>query len=68
MPRAKKTETIQFFSPDATSTDRRALLDRYGVRYVLVTDPKTLPDTTSLGLSLVWSGDEAVIYRVVARP
>ena len=65
---AKKTETIQFFSPDATSADRRALLDRYGVRYVLVTEPETLSNTSSLGLSPVWSGAEAVIYRVEERP
>ena len=64
----KKAETMQFFSPDATNTDRRALLDDYSVHYVLVTDPKTLPDTMALGLSLVWSGDEAAIYRVEARP
>ena len=64
----KEAETIQFFSSDATNTDRRVFLDRYGVRYVLVTDPETLPDTTSVGLSLVWSGDEAAIYRVETRP
>jgi hypothetical protein len=64
----KETETVRFFSPETTNTDRRTLLDRYGVRYVLVTDPKTLPDTTSLGLSLVWSGDKAALYRVEAGP
>jgi hypothetical protein len=66
--RTKEAETMHFFSPDATHTDRRALLDRYGVRYVLVTDPETLPDATSLGLLPVWTGEEAVIYRVEERP
>ena len=64
----KETETISFFGPDATNTERRAILDRYGVRYVMFTDPRTLRDAESLGLSLVWSGDEAAVYRVEERP
>jgi hypothetical protein len=64
----KESEIAHFFSPDAAPADRRALLDRYGVRYVLVTDQETLPDATSLGLLSVWSGDKAVIYRVEERP
>ena len=60
----KKAETEHFFSPDASSSDRRALLERYGVRYVLVTDPMIIRDAELLGLLLVWSGDEALLYRV----
>ena len=64
---AKEAETMHFFSLDASRADRRALLDRYGVRYVLVTEPNTLQDAEALGLVLVWSGEGAAIYRVVGR-
>ena len=57
-----------FFSLDASHAERRALLDRYGVQYVLVTEPNTLRDAGALGLVLVWSGDEAALYRVEGGP
>jgi hypothetical protein len=64
----KEAETMHFYSLDATHADRRTLLDRYDVRYVLVTDPEIIQDAESLGLSLVWSGEEALIYRVEETP
>ncbi len=64
----KEAEVVRFFSPDASNADRRALLDRYGVRYVLVTDSETLQDAGALGLALVWSGEEAAIYWVEEGP
>ena len=60
----KEAETVRFFGPDVSTTDRRAMMARYGVRYVLVTKPRTLQDVDALGLLLVWSGAEAEIYRV----
>ncbi|NIV39754.1 MAG: hypothetical protein GWN58_63215, partial [Anaerolineae bacterium] len=65
---AKEAEVVRFFSPDASNGDRRALLDRYGVRYVLIIDPDTIEDADSLGLVLVWSGNEAEIYEAEPGP
>ena len=64
----KKAEVERFFGHDSSDADRRGLLDRYGVRYVLVTEPESLQDAEALGLMLVWSGDGAAIYRVVGGP
>ena len=65
---SKKAEVNHFYSPTATAAERRALLDRYGVRYVLVTTPEASLDTTGLGLSLAWAGEDAALYHVEERP
>jgi hypothetical protein len=64
----KEAEVNHFYSPTATAAERRALLDRYGVRYVLVTTPEASLDTTSLGLSLAWVGQNAALYHVEETP
>jgi hypothetical protein len=65
---AKEAEAAHFFSPEATTAERRDLIDRYGVRYVLALAAE--PDLNPLALRLtpVWSGTEAVIYQVGAGP
>ena len=65
---AKEAEAAHFFSHEATVAERRDLLDRYGVRYVLVLSPKPALNPTALGLAPVWTGKEAVIYQVRAVP
>ena len=64
---AKEAEAAHFFGPDATTAERRALLDRYGVRYVYAPLDSAL-DPAQLGLAAVWTGDGAVLYRVEAAP
>lgn len=64
----KETEVIHFFSPTATTTERRILLDRYNVRYVLVTTPETDLDTATLALTPAWIGDRAILYRMEKVP
>jgi hypothetical protein len=63
----KKAAADQFFGPDATASERRALLDNYGVRYVLAPLDTTL-DPAIIGLSAVWRGAKTVLYRVETRP
>ena len=60
----KEAEVEGFFSYGASDADRRALLDRYGVRYVLVMDSQLMQGAEALGLVPAWSGEEAAIYRV----
>jgi hypothetical protein len=60
----KEAEVTHFFSPDTTTAERRALLDRYGVRYILVPSPETQLDLAALDLAPAWIGDDAVLYRV----
>jgi hypothetical protein len=71
---AKREESAYFFSPDATVTERRALLDLYGVRYVFVhvrydygspMDADLEP--AALGMTPAWTGRDAVLYRVGAH-
>jgi hypothetical protein len=64
----KEAEVAHFFSPEATTAERRALLDRYGVRYALVPSSKTRLDIAALNLAPAWTGDEAVLYRVGGDP
>jgi hypothetical protein len=59
----KEAEVTHFFSPDATTAERRALLDRYGVRFVLVTSAETDLDPAALGLFPAWAGERAMLYR-----
>jgi hypothetical protein len=64
---AKEAEVAHFFSPDATTTERRSLLDRYDVRYVFAPGDPQL-GVHNLGLVPVWSGKQANLYRVEALP
>jgi hypothetical protein len=64
----REAEVTHFYSPDTTTTERRALLDRYGVRYVLVPSSETRLDIAALNLAPAWTGDEAVLYRVGGDP
>jgi hypothetical protein len=64
----KEAEVARFFSPDATTAERRALLDRYAVRYVLVPTPETQLDLAALDLAPAWTGEDAVLYRVEGGP
>lgn len=64
---AKRAEVERFYSPAATTAERRALLERYDVRYVLVTHPGEV-DLTSLGLQTSWAGAGAALYRVAEVP
>jgi hypothetical protein len=59
----KKSEAAQFYSPAATPSERRTLLDRYGVRYVLAPIAVNL-DPEALGLSSVWTGNDDILYHV----
>jgi hypothetical protein len=65
---AKEAEVARFFSPQATVAERRALLDRYGVRYVLTLSAGPDLNPTALGLIRVWSQGTAAIYRVEGMP
>jgi len=60
----KEAEVAHFFSPEATADERSALLERYGVRYVLVLQPDAIPGVESLGLPAVWKGEHAILYHV----
>ena len=64
----KKAEVERFFGHDSSDVDRRGLLDRYGVRYVLFTEPESLQDAEALGLILIWSSNETTIYQVIGEP
>lgn len=64
----KEAEVNHFFGPDATAAERRAMLERYGVRYVLVTSPELELEAAELGLSPAWTGQDAVLYRVESNP
>lgn len=65
---AKEAQVSRFFGPEATAEERQALLERYGVRYVLSLTPESPPDRASLDLTPVWTGSEAILYRVEAEP
>jgi hypothetical protein len=62
----KEEQVAAFFGPEATTAERQALLDRYGVRYVYAPLDATFAPMP-LGLVAVWIGDRAVLYRVEAR-
>jgi hypothetical protein len=64
----KEAEVTHFFGPTATTAEHRALLDRYDVRYVLATTPETNLDTENLALSPALTGDNAILYQVIANP
>ena len=62
----KEAEVAHFYSPEATTAERRELLERYGVRYVFVPSPTPTLDPRSLGLIPVWTRGDARLYRVGA--
>jgi len=64
----KEAEVIHFFSPEATTAERRALLNRYGVRYVLAHHAGMDLDPAALGLVPVWSDNNTTVYRVREIP
>ena len=64
----KKAEVQRFYSREASDTERSALLQRYGVRYVLVGPQQTEVDLARSWLTPVWAGNEAILYRVGGEP
>jgi hypothetical protein len=65
---AKEAEVNQFYGTDATTAERRALLERYGVRYVLLLAEEGDPDPTELGLTMIWSQGSAALYSAGTGP
>ncbi len=61
---AKEDAVVHFYSAAATAAERRALLQRYGVRYLLVLAPNPGLEAEDLGLTPVWSRGDARLYRV----
>jgi hypothetical protein len=68
----KRAEVDRFYTAGASSAERAALLERYGVHYVFVdaAEPSVLTPAgaSELGLAEVWSGSGARLYRVGALP
>jgi hypothetical protein len=64
----KEAEVAHFFSLEATPAERRALLYRYGVRYVLAIPSQSDLDPPALRLTLAWMGDNAALYRLEGAP
>jgi hypothetical protein len=62
----KEAEAAHFYSPEASTAERRDLLERYGVRYVFVPSPTPALALTSLDLTPVWTQGDGVIYQVGA--
>ncbi len=61
---AKRAEVTRFYTPGTDPAERRALLERYGVRYVLLLSVIPDLDPAALGLVPVWSQGSATLYRV----
>jgi hypothetical protein len=64
----KEAEVAHFYSSRATTAERGALLERYGIRYVLVLEPAGDLDAVTLGLTPVWRQGDARLYRVGVAP
>jgi hypothetical protein len=64
----KESEIARFYSPETATAERRALLDRYEVRYVWL--PSGQPGIVPADLSLVpaWSSKEVGIFCYGAQP
>jgi hypothetical protein len=60
----KEAEVKRFYDDGTLTTERRALLERYGVRYVWASAPAKDLDPAELGLQPVWYGSEAVLYAM----
>jgi len=65
---SKEAEVDHFFSPEATAAERRALLERYGVRYVLVPSSGPNLEPAKVGLTPAWTGQDIALYRVAGSP
>jgi asparagine N-glycosylation enzyme membrane subunit Stt3 len=71
---AKKAEVARFYGPDATTAERRALLERYGVQYVFLStrglgrEGHLGQDMATLGLVQVWARGNAALYQMKAAP
>jgi hypothetical protein len=63
---AKEAEAARFYSLEASTAERRDLLERYGVRYVFAPSPAPTLALPSLGLTPVWLQGDSVLYRVGA--
>ena len=64
--KAKQEQVSHFYSPAATTAERRELLDRYQVRYLLILGEADKVDVAALGLVRAWTSDGAALYRVEA--
>jgi hypothetical protein len=64
----KEAEVDHFFSADATPAERRSLLDRYGVHYVLTVNTESSRHAENLGLAVAWRQGNAVLYQVESAP
>jgi hypothetical protein len=62
----KEAEVKRFYDARTTAVERKTLLDRYGVRYVLVPDSRL--DMEALGMVEVWSQEDVTLYRVENQP
>jgi hypothetical protein len=62
----KLAEVTDFFSAATPSAERRALLERYEVRYVLSFTPESGSLLEALGLTVTWQQGNAALYRVEA--
>ncbi|MFN2225919.1 MAG: hypothetical protein ACK2UY_06420, partial [Anaerolineae bacterium] len=66
---AKEDEVERFYSGEATPAERGALLERYGVRYILWPAAAAGEDPAgALGLATAWSQGGLVLYRVGNEP
>jgi hypothetical protein len=65
--KTKEAAAARFYDAESTTQERRALLDRYGVRYVLASRESALT-LSGLGVVPVWTGGQVVIYRVGGEP
>jgi hypothetical protein len=65
---SKKAEVAGFYSAQAPAAERRALLARYAVRYVLAYPQEADLDPAALELVRVWTGENASLYQAVAGP
>ena len=63
---AKEGQVSLFYSLDATAAQRRDLLERYRVHYVLFPGNEPEVNAVELGLLPVWSQNGAALYRVEA--
>jgi hypothetical protein len=61
---AKRDQVSRFYRPEATAAERRELLDRYQVQYLLVHGEEADTAAAGLGLVPVWAGDGTTLYRV----
>jgi hypothetical protein len=66
--KSKELEVRHFYSAQATAAERRALLDRYGVRYVLTLSAEDAQAMADPALIPAWSQGPVRLYRVELGP